>query len=135
MKESLITFDLAVLAKQKGFNLESCRNGWHGDFGPLVGDDYPFLGTYSYYVRCLCNNKEEHQIQRPTQSELQTWLRDDEKVMVWLEPVGKDNHDSVLWTWKLIDWSKNNDTVDGFCKLSYEDALEAGLITALNLYV
>jgi hypothetical protein len=68
MEDTLIEFETAKLAKQKGLNLKKCNAGWHGDFGDLKNDSYPFLGTYSFYNSVHCDNSIEYHIQRPTQS-------------------------------------------------------------------
>ena len=144
MEEQLITFDTAKIAKEKGFDLEFCNVGWHGDFGDLKGDSYPFLGTYSFYKSIYCNNKDEHQIQRPTQSLLQKWLRDVHNIFVEVNTdctsapkfsfdikqfVGnpKDLSDKE-WDWVFPIQNENW----GLDRI-YEISLEAGLQEGLKL--
>jgi len=133
MQEELVSFETAKLAKEKGFDLEFCNVGWHGDFGDLKGDNYPFLGTYSFYKSIYCNNKDEHQIQRPTQSLLQKWLREVHKISVestscWWDDGKKEFEYNVY---------KKDLGGDSPCSLSvfktYEEALEVGLQEALKL--
>jgi hypothetical protein len=145
MKEQLITFETAVLAKEKGFDLEFCNVGWHGDFGDLKGDNYPFLGTYSFYKSIYCNNKDEHQIQRPRQSLLQKWLREVHEIYVYSEHDLNPKGNGILYhtNWGFI----NNPTTEnrndwyrvggGYSEneefKTYEEALEVGLQEALKL--
>lgn len=139
MQEQLITFDTAKIAKEKGFDLEFCNVGWHGDFGDLKGDSYPFLGTYSFYKSIYCNNKDEHQIQRPTQSLLQKWLREihNIKVSVMCQPSYKDNNNKTSH-WEIMLSSINPykhlrvEREDEHFNI-YEECLEAGLQEGLKL--
>jgi hypothetical protein len=131
MEEQLITFDTAKIAKEKGFDLEFCNVGWHGDFGDLKGDSYPFLGTYSFYKSMYCNNKDEHQIQRPTQSLLQKWLREVHEIYVYSEHDFNPKGNGILYhtNWYRVGggYSENEEFK------TYEEALEVGLQEALKL--
>jgi len=133
MEEQLITFDTAMLAKEKGFDLEFCNVGWHGDFGDLKGDSYPFLGTYSFYKSIYCNNKVEYQIQRPTQSLLQKWLREVHKISVEVSS-GWWDLGKVKWEYNVYKKGLDGDSP---CSLTvfktYEEALEIGLQEGLKL--
>jgi uncharacterized protein with von Willebrand factor type A (vWA) domain len=110
----------------------------------LKGDSYPFLGTYSFYKSIYCNNKDEHQIQRPTQSLLQKWLRDVHNIFVEVNTdctsapkfsfdikqfVGnpKDLSDKE-WDW-VFPIQNENWGLDR----TYEISLEAGLQEGLKL--
>jgi hypothetical protein len=132
MEEQLITFDTAKLAKEKGFDLEFCNVGWHGDFGDLKGDSYPFLGTYSFYKSIYCNNKDEHQIQRPTQSLLQKWLREVHNIHLLLEPY-YDEQKVLVYGFDLITERTEEETIVEKGFKTYEDALEVGLQESLKL--
>jgi len=132
MEEQLITFDTAKLAKEKGFDLEFCNVGWHGDFGDLKGDSYPFLGTYSFYKSIYCNNKDEHQIQRPTQSLLQKWLREIHNIHLLLEPY-YDEQKVLVYGFDLITERTEEETIVEKGFKTYEDGLEIGLQEALKL--
>jgi len=133
MQEQLITFETAVLAKEKGFDLEFCNVGWHGDFGDLKGDNYPFLGTYSFYKSIYCNNKDEHQIQRPTQSLLQKWLREVHNIDVWVNKIGSTNEKKYYFNVMVNNKFVNTTNSNSKTFLKYEEALEVGLQEALNL--
>ena len=128
MEEKLIQFETAKIAKARGFNIV-CKTGYHGDFGDLKGDDYPFLGTYSFLKDYPCNNKEEHQIAAPTQALLQKWFREVHSLDI--EPE-KYQHNEDGRYYKCRVWGEefeNAGYVTGFD--SYEEALEEGLLAAL----
>ena len=119
MEDQLISFELAKLAKEKGFD-ESCNFIFEYNKEKYLGFIQRKNSTYDYVIT------------RPTQSLLQRWLREKQEidVIVFIYFIGnnrkyfpeiyKDNKfqylDSDL---KLVD--------------SYEDALEAGLFEALKL--
>jgi len=132
MQEELITFETAKLAKEKGLDLEFCNVGWHGDFGDLKGDNYPFLGTYSFYKSIYCNNKDEYQIQRPTQSLLQKWLREIHNIHLLVEPY-YDEQKLLVYGFDLITERTEEETIAEKGFKTYEDALEIGLQEGLKL--
>jgi hypothetical protein len=132
MEEQLISFETAKLAKEKGLDFEFCNVGWHGDFGDLKGDSYPFLGTYSFYKSIYCNNKDEHQIQRPTQSLLQRWLREVHNIHLLLEPY-YDEQKVLVYGFDLITERTEEETIVEKGFKTYEDALEVGLQESLKL--
>jgi len=132
MKEQLISFETAKSAKEKGFDLEFCNVGWHGDFGDLKGDNYPFLGTYSFYKSIYCNNKDEHQIQRPTQSLLQKWLREVYNTHLMVEPFYNEQK-VLVYGLDLITERIEEETIVEKGFKTYEEALEVGLQEALKL--
>lgn len=112
MKEQLISFKTAELAKEKGF-LEYCENFYSskGILNESTGNEITYLA--------------------PTQSLLQKWLRENHNIHidismqynVWFYSVNKIpfNH------------FKDNDIVGGTYFSSYEKALEKGLYEALKL--
>ena len=138
MQEERIKFETAKLAKEKGFNLEFCNTGWHGDFGDLELDNYPFLGTYSYYTSIYCNNKDEHQIQRPTQSLLQRWLRETHNIYVasYHDLTADGKRIQYYTNWGFIQ-PKGIEGKGGYDEYNewktYEEALEFGLLEGLKL--
>jgi hypothetical protein len=124
MKEQLISFDTAKLAKEKEFdklNGCACQIGWVTHF--ISGD--------SYVIDDLGNN---HDIERPTQSLLQKWLRDVHKLHAytdcnasgWFWMIDKTNGTSILW-------SDDSGPNPGGEWDNYEEALELALFEALNL--
>lgn len=95
MEEQLISFETAILAKEKKFNI-SCRY-------------------------CTCNN-----VQLPTQSLLQKWLREVHNIEVYVTPVKEITNDFKYYQWMIH-------TISFGIHDTYEKALEAGLIEALKL--
>ena len=114
MKEELITYKTAVLAKEKGFDLDIFSR-YNKDgiiiYSSLLDDEYRQLAP------------------APTQSLLQRWLREEHKIFVYCIPKGfiKGNGREV------IRWGNNISLRKGKYSTTYELALEQGLIEALNL--
>jgi hypothetical protein len=106
MKEQLITFKTAKLAKEKGFSL-----GRH---------DYPRYdpsGDFQYINYTIG-------ISAPTQSLLQKWLREKKNIFVYCMPTmnNKSWHNNI---------ASHNPSFIG----TYEEALEISLQEALKLIV
>lgn len=134
MKEELISFETARLAKKKGFN-ELCRNVYLED---------KTIHEYAYYESSTdgqydCNkdidqydnsvNKLKVLCSAPTQSLLQKWLREKHNIPVLVyqaDPSRKTHGCSIKWFDKVYK--------EQICSgRSYEEALEKGLQEALNL--
>ena len=136
MKEQLITFDTAKLAKDKGFNIEVL----YGVYGPKMK-----LTRDSPYNLTNWNAKTKQQPHSkatsvPTQSLLQKWLRDKYRLLV---------HNPIpdLWNdgkWSVMIESLDKDIIiEEFVDQPYwkiyrgnnifEEALEKGLQEALKL--
>ncbi len=117
MEEQLISFETAVCAKERGFDIRTDK-GYHGhrtdtDFMPLL----------------LWNDAEEKEPElgyAPTQALLQKWLRDEHDLIVIVSPANKGKYFGILYPTK--DSSISYDKKD-----TYEEALEVGLIEALKL--
>lgn len=162
MKENIVTFQVAKLAKEKGFdeyclfvwneeNLEEpyyyaenyemiCRRiHYYGDI-PLINNSY--IEKYAAYVEKDEVTEEVYElIAAPTQTSLQKWLRDKHRISVCVD----FRHSK---TYKIeginsVDYDVNIYTLSGgdafkTIKLSqirdnYEEALEIGLFNALQL--
>jgi hypothetical protein len=132
MKEELITYDTAKLAKEKGF-----------DYPYIFPEQVGVLSCYSEIgdLGTSLMNNAIYNIQAPTQSLLQRWLREEHN----LEVSACSNASGFLW---MIDKSYHDGNISGgtFIKDSndsgpnfsgewetYEEALEQGLIEALKL--
>jgi hypothetical protein len=107
MKEQLITFETAKLAKEKGFNISNS-----GVFYTKKGDtvlDNPidkFVWGGKYPAS--------------TQGLLQKWLREEKQLFVIVDWTG------MAWSYKF------KGQIKGICN-TYEEALEKGLQEALKL--
>ena len=122
MKDELISFETAKLAYQKGVKLnESARVGFSPN-GLELSECF-----WNYH----CN--EKNSIPRSTQSLLQRWLREEYEFIILInysywddnfmfEICGRRVNSDILLG---IDFSNRFET--------YEEALESGLINALNL--
>ena len=148
MKERLVSFKTAKLAKEKGFSLGT--NGMYCQYTKdYVYDEDPShpeshkkgeIGVYYHYYK---NDDDPNFYEIPTLSLLQMWLREKHQIIVTIntdctaEPkyvyeinVFKGNPRNLSekeWGWyfhKQENWG---------LYYTYEDALEEGLKEALNL--
>jgi hypothetical protein len=112
-----ITHQTAVLAKEKGYSTRSepYRYNKDGELTLLEG------------------------INAPAQSELQDWLRDEHAIFVTVDIDPDVYNGKINYSADVKNCDKNSDALgirllDGFTKYeSYEEALEEGLLQALNL--
>jgi len=126
MKEDLISFETAKLAKEKGFYWES--------FNVFIKEE-----EYKS-IRCpipekwnsITNSKKA--ISRPTQSLLQKWLREEHEIVLI---VGLDDYADcntfkfTYWGYKKGDFKPCVKTDEMYS--TWEEALEKGLEEALKL--
>jgi hypothetical protein len=144
MEEQLISFEVAKLAKEKGFNVAVCScYTKDGNFQDL-NDLYNCSCEGGMQLKECYNDYNTHPrlFSAPTQSLLQKWLRDvyntiinlsaipdhrdiDNKKLSFYYDILKDND----WIEEELD-EKNSDPV---YYATYEEALESGLEAALNL--
>jgi len=112
MNDTLIQFQTAKLAKEKGFDVP-CE--WFSSDNVVVHRDSEPVN----------HNSERNFISRASQSILQKWLREKHDIHVnpfhQFLPSGKHKYGVKI----------NNEAIDSF--ETYELALEAGLLSALNL--
>lgn len=128
MKEQLISYETAVMAKQKGFIIEQDNH-------------YARLpkGEWKFYENDISNHPKFYEsaevLEAPTQSLLQKWLREVHKKYVAVYP--------IIHHWQVdvrdCDMSKRVHSCPPQKELrdkyfdTYEEALEAGLKEALKL--
>lgn len=119
MEEQLIALETAKLAKEKGYRNENLA--WHG-----IDKD----GVYFSMNKEFAFGEEGYNI--PTQSLLQKYLRDIHNIHIeifhWTEQPVED----TIWPHSFQPFV-DGDALDAFIYDNYEKALEAGLVTALNL--
>ena len=127
MKEEIVSFETAKLAKEKGFDWK-VRDSYIQYLEAKIALD----STSSLYD---CNhNMNVKQYSAPTQSLLQRWLREEHGIHVWVQP-------NLLWQRYhhkgIVDRKETHNTNIAFdgesMKDTYEEALEAGLQEALKL--
>lgn len=120
MKEQLISFDTAKLAKEKGFvyNTE-----WSYDGETLT--------SYSFIPDHPANTSDDYPA--PTQSLLQKWLREKYGLIVTVYYVGLEYNAQLQWKTDSdpLEYDEVNSNL--YFHEHWEDALEAGLVEALKL--
>lgn len=120
MKEDLINFETAKLAKEKGFDWKC--NHYYETSGQLIcfgGSEH----SYTSIDKTLWPNTY---LLTSTQSLLQKWLREEHNIEVFVHL--RTYH--VGWVVKVRDM-KNTSTLFQNVYETYEDALENGLYEAL----
>jgi len=151
-----IKFKTAKLAKEKKFNIPVTNyinvlnqygeclklttyyndGGGVNDAGGQEKLDYNTLTDIENDLQTWSRHYDDNNVfefySAPTQSELQTWLRNKHNIEVYVVPYSKNNHKIIGgkgYYEVVID--KLNITFSGY-KI-YEEALEVGLVEALKL--
>ena len=135
MKEQLINFETAKLAKEKGVKL---------DINGLYWED----GSYDSGENALVYEEFQDVMSAPTQSLLQKWLREVHNCFIDILPHRDGDSKNKQWKskkdvfWSVevdyygkdfeIELTNDSDFTQHFNK-SYEEALEIGLQEALKL--
>jgi hypothetical protein len=129
MKEELISFKTAKLAKEKGFN-EICDKAFINYYSKQ------YIGKREYQVQLFHSHvyKGANPVYlAPTQSLLQKFIREVHNIIIISEPIigyGYVNYTYHIYTKNNI-WNLNKFTAKTFN--TYEEALEVGLYQALKL--
>ena len=149
MKEELITFDTAKLAKEKGFN--NIENIAYFYTSPRVkmyrldehGRSYPIknIPKKAYKIGEYATAYIKNVIEAPTQSLLQKWLREIHKIDIYISGYGFGYYPSInnvppanQGNIKYVDRRWNLSNKEQFSDFQiYEQALEKGLQEALKL--
>jgi len=120
MKEEIVTFDIAVLAKEKGFNY--MKSNCFGDNMAYNLDDPTAIPA------CRANVVIGY-VLAPTQSLLQRWLREVHSILVYVMPeLPKGNEFEVVYR----SLKTSDQRIVGWYD-SWEEALEEGLRESLKL--
>lgn len=120
MKDELIKFETAKLAKEKGFFVWCQLRYKHSGQGCKL-EPSPFLKP----------SPDRGQVFAPTQALLQRWLREVHGVYIVVDYYGKGEH-----LIEVLNYRGNNileETLKDAEFKTYEEALEAGLVEALKL--
>jgi hypothetical protein len=136
MTDQLVTKETAILAKLKGFN-GKCFAGYDvGITNPLWLHTDGKFESLCYRDKSTVN---EDCILVPTQALLQKWLRDEHSLHVEVKP-WKSKEDIPVWHAQVFTLLRFNMSFQSFEYVTmfsygkeYEEALEKGLISALNL--
>ena len=143
MKENIISFTVAKLAKEKGFK-ELCFNYYN--LKQELQEPYLENGSstdvdFRVDLEDLLeqhNNPYHNTYSAPTQSLLQKWLR--EVHNIYIEISVQEAEVIATWYWKIFThrdvgkgliWIKADS--NGIRNTTYEEALEKGLLEALKL--
>lgn len=144
MKEELITFDTAKLAKEKGLKLGSRKSyvrykkSYNYDGDPNHRESYKKGDVsldYDFYMingenklGDLSNNVYDL-YEAPTQSLLQKWLREVHNIDVLIDSVGGKHG-----YYHILQFVNSGDNINSdYNYTTYEKALELGLYQALKL--
>lgn len=148
MEETLVTFETAKLAKEKGFNID-CLNYYILKYNKTPYIEQGIEYQSDRYIEFDWNlNKEsskqikapypntyhESQCSAPTQSLLQKWLREKHNIVVEPTLLGGLVSETNLFDCSVF-YVKNKTICESKLKVtnSYEEVLEIGLIEALKL--
>lgn len=130
MKEQLISFDTAKLAKEKGFN-EQCSTTYNSLGKVYIHKTKRYNSAFKKITAtCTHSNQEfiNEKYSAPTQSLLQKWLREEHNHHVTIHPKITPRNDIVYYAYEgkpKLDWANTYTT--------YEEALEKDLKEALKL--
>ena len=125
MKEPVVSFNTARLAKEKGFFLHQPER--------YVNERLEYSPCRKYVASRLVP-MDKNQIFAPTQSLLQMWLREVHsiavEVLLWsIDDIKKEGY---CYQWRVWDGTEDWQTV--FIEYNtYESAMEEALLSALNL--
>lgn len=127
MKDTLVTFETAKLAKERGFN-ELCRH----IYPTLTFNSYEEDKAKTFYYGELYEytllDSDNPIFYAPTQSLLQMWLRIKYNILVFAI-FDDEINEYGYHIWDKVSYS----SIIIIRNSSYEDALEAGLQQALKL--
>ena len=131
MEDTLISFETAKLAKEKGFDEKVYREYDKSGYLRCTSKSADVvLGPYDELLKST-------EYPAPTQSLLQRWLREVHKINIFISSKTIENKTIFIPHGRTIpDTIKNNLIVDiiQYCtNNTYEEALEIGLQKALNL--
>ena len=116
LKEKLISFETAKLAKEKGFHISSRGEG----MGKRV-----FIN--GELVNAIFSSKDH--IHAPTQSLLQKWLREVHEISIKIDDYYTNSR--VRFDYNVCELGSQEDNPVGIFE-TYEEALEIGLQEALK---
>lgn len=130
MIENRVSYEVAKLAKEKGFN-ELCSHYYVLDFqnferSELIKFSVPFDND-NVYQEVRLSKGQPHLALAPTQSLLQKWLRDNYKIHLTVTSISQKS-------WQCHIQSPGDILGDKYIEdaYTYEEALEDGLKEALE---
>lgn len=128
MEEPLVSFDVASLLKEKGFDWKTF-NYFNSERDLVTPDEYE---VEFYPHNPINHNLQDYNWSRPSQSLAQKWLREVHGILLFVLP----NYEGK-WGYGILMKNKYHTQSNRF-ELdeiigSYEEALEVGLSNALTL--
>lgn len=138
MKEDLISFDTAKLAKEKGFDW-GCNHFYTSAKKPYATRGFEYRSD-AYVEDCNWNNgfgsyptkASDVLCSAPTQSLLQRWLREEQDIDVYIVPNGIAKKQGINLYHPCL-WVKGDYQSEMHSEGVFENALEIGLQEALKL--
>jgi hypothetical protein len=123
MKEQIITFETAKLAKEKGFCIKyNCCQLFFTDNKNGMYENEPKIVPFEHHTWILA----------PTQSLLQRWLREEHNIVVLIERLEHQLNPLDNLYYPHV-WGREFEPEDVHHSDSYEYSLESGLVKALKL--
>jgi hypothetical protein len=122
MEEQLVSFDIAKLAKEKGFNLKTFH--YYISHDTTLPRSEAFFDWNTTYMNC------GGRISCPTQSLLQKWLREKCKIIISINPIYTNKAIGSCELSGFIFTINGKNTFDEY--KTYEEALEVGLYKVLK---
>lgn len=128
MKEQLITFDTAKLAKEKGFNIPVL---YDYNNGVILEEDNRQICNFNDSGWKDMLEEDYNSISAPTQSLLQKWLREEKDFHIIVGSSNVKGYNFCISSEKgLTGFSENT-----FPYETYEEALESALQSCLSFIV
>lgn len=129
MKEELITFETAKLAKEKGFPQEpnKLKIPYYNYKGEFKGDVKDWLRKYLRKE----DTSDVESVSAPTQSLLQRWLREKHNIIITIEHWTNQPVNNQIWE-NCYDYNFQQLHHGTTPHKTYEQALEEGLYKALK---
>lgn len=123
MEDEVVDFDIAILAKEKGFDIDCLYKHL---------DEYQFFKCIGTPWECQYDPPKENFINAPSQSLLQKWLREIHKIDV----IFTMSEFSRTYGYKIFHIVNGKTEVINNCFSKYEnpeESLKVGLMEALKL--
>jgi len=151
MKEELISFETALLARKKGFRFTSYRKAGylthdyykHPEGSFVERDDEGDIFTEPQWRSSIVNGQRsklrmshllnDRIVYAFTQSLVQRWLREEHDIHVWVQPnyIRRDGKQTYSY---YVTGSPPSQRISNAVQIgTYEEALEQGLIKGLKL--
>ena len=136
MREKLVSFKVAKLAKEKGLN-EKSQYYYVFDFGSFQRTTTPLkfktpLENENIYQSCKLAGSQPHLALAPTQSLLQKWLREIHVLHIDLRQNFQSKGKYFIIIYETSNKYHTKFKSDNYYN-TYEEALEEGLYQTLNL--